>query len=88
MFQLNGKIAVVTGGGSGIGKAVALLFARQGAEVNVIDLNEEACIATINEIKINNGLSNVHSRDPNLKYSNILDKLYTRQVTFTINIQE
>ena len=40
------------------------------------------------EIKINNGLSNVHSRDPNLKYSNILDKLYTRQVTFTINIQE
>lgn len=55
MFQLNGKIAVVTGGGSGIGKAVALLFAKQGAEVNVIDLNEEACNATINEIRTNNG---------------------------------
>lgn len=40
------------------------------------------------EIKINNGLTNIHSRDPDLKYSNILDKLYTRQLTFTINIQE
>ena len=32
MFQLNGKIAAVTGSGSGIGKAIALLFAHQGRE--------------------------------------------------------
>ena len=32
MFQLNGKIAVVTGSGSGIGKAVALGFAKQDAD--------------------------------------------------------
>ena len=37
MFQLNGKIAVVTGSGSGIGKAVAMVFAKQGAEVHLID---------------------------------------------------
>jgi 2-keto-3-deoxy-L-fuconate dehydrogenase len=55
MFQLNGKIAVVTGGGSGIGKAVALLFAKQGAEVHVIDLNDEACNSTVAEIQKNNG---------------------------------
>ena len=55
MFQLNKKIAVVTGGGSGIGKAVALLFAKQSAEVHVMDLNEEACNATVQEIKGNNG---------------------------------
>lgn len=55
MFQLNNKIAVVTGGGSGIGKAVALLFAMQGAEVHVVDLNEEACNATVAEIKNSNG---------------------------------
>lgn len=55
MFELKEKIAVVTGGGSGIGKAVAILFARQGAQVNVIDLNEEACNATVAEIKKNNG---------------------------------
>jgi len=54
MFQLNGKIAVVTGGGSGIGKAVAVLFAKQGAEVNVIDLNEEACNTTVTEIEKDN----------------------------------
>jgi 2-keto-3-deoxy-L-fuconate dehydrogenase len=55
MFQLNEKIAVITGGGSGIGKAIALLFAKQGAEVNVIDLNEDACNATVDEIKSNSG---------------------------------
>ncbi len=51
MFELNKKIAVVTGGGSGIGKAVALLFAKQGAEVHVLDLNETAGKATVNEIQ-------------------------------------
>lgn len=50
MFQLNGKIAVVTGAGSGIGKAVALVFAKQGATVHAVDLNEEACKATVAEI--------------------------------------
>ena len=55
MFQLNEKIAVITGGGSGIGKATALLFAKQGAEVHVMDLNEEACNTTVRAIQENNG---------------------------------
>ena len=55
MFNLKGKIAVVTGSGSGIGKAVALLFAKQGAQVCVLDLNEEACNATVTEIKNTGG---------------------------------
>jgi 2-keto-3-deoxy-L-fuconate dehydrogenase len=55
MFQLNEKIAVVTGSGSGIGKAAALLFAKQGAEVHVMDLNEEACNTTVREIEENSG---------------------------------
>ncbi len=55
MFGLKGKIAVVTGSGSGIGKAVALLFAKQGARVCVLDLNEEACSATVTEIKNDGG---------------------------------
>lgn len=50
MFRFNGKKVVVTGGGSGIGKATALLFAKQGAEVHVVDLNEDAARATVNEI--------------------------------------
>jgi len=55
MFQLKGKIALITGSGSGIGKAIALLFARQGAEVHLVDLNEEALNTTAGEIKKENG---------------------------------
>jgi 2-keto-3-deoxy-L-fuconate dehydrogenase len=41
-FNLTGKIAVVTGGGSGIGLAIAQLFAQQGAEVFILELNKSA----------------------------------------------
>jgi 2-keto-3-deoxy-L-fuconate dehydrogenase len=63
MFQLNKKIAVVTGGGSGIGKAVSLLFAKQGAEVHVLDLRESSCNATIEEIHQANAKAFMHVCD-------------------------
>ncbi|ANH81135.1 short-chain dehydrogenase [Niabella ginsenosidivorans] len=50
MFQLTGKTAVVTGAGSGIGRGVALLFAKAGAQVIVADLNREAGQQTVEEI--------------------------------------
>jgi 2-hydroxycyclohexanecarboxyl-CoA dehydrogenase len=46
-MSLEGKTAVVTGGGSGIGQACALQLARDGAKVAVWDLNEEATHATV-----------------------------------------
>jgi 2-keto-3-deoxy-L-fuconate dehydrogenase len=55
MFRLDDKIAVITGSGSGIGKAVALLFARQGATVHLVDLNKEAVNSTAKEIENANG---------------------------------
>lgn len=46
MFTLSGKVAVVTGGGSGIGRAIATLFAGQGAHVVVLDVDGQAAKET------------------------------------------
>ena len=48
-MRLDGKIALVTGGASGIAKATALEFARQGATVIVADVNQEGGAAVVAE---------------------------------------
>jgi len=50
-MKLMDRIAVVTGAGSGIGRATALMFAREGARVAVVDLEEVAAKATAEEIE-------------------------------------
>ena len=51
MFGLTNKNAVVTGAGSGIGKAVALVLARQGAHVTIVDINEAEAVEVVKEIE-------------------------------------
>lgn len=51
MFSLSNKTALVTGGGSGIGRAISTLFAKQGASVYILDLDEKGAAQTVEEIK-------------------------------------
>lgn len=60
MFSLKNKKAVITGGGSGIGKAISILLAAQGAEVHIIELTDEAARNTMDEIKSNSGKAFSH----------------------------
>ena len=49
-MRLAGKTAIITGSRRGIGKAIALAFAREGANVTICDINEEDCRAAAAEI--------------------------------------
>lgn len=51
MGKLEKRIAVVTGGASGLGRAIALLFADEGADIAVLDLKAEAAEAVAEEIR-------------------------------------
>ena len=55
MTRLAGKVAIVTGGGSGIGRAVALAFAREGARVTVTGRRQEKLAETLAEIRAHDG---------------------------------
>jgi 2-keto-3-deoxy-L-fuconate dehydrogenase len=57
VFNLTGKVAVVTGGGSGIGRAIALTFARQGADMIVLDVDLEAARDTATAISAAGGIA-------------------------------
>jgi 3-hydroxybutyrate dehydrogenase len=54
-MRLKDKSAIITGAASGIGKDIALVFAREGAKVAIADLNKDAAEATANEIRAGGG---------------------------------
>jgi 2-keto-3-deoxy-L-fuconate dehydrogenase len=80
MFSLKNKHAIITGGGSGIGKAVCLLFAKQGAFVYVVDINETGANETVVHIKNEGGnaetyLCDVSNQQQTVEIFNTIGKI-------------
>jgi len=63
MNRFDGKVVLVTGAGSGIGKACAIRIAREGGAVFCVDLNAESVKATVDEIETQGGLATAHGCD-------------------------
>src|SRR6266853_3840464 len=56
-MKLPNKSGIITGAASGIGKTIAIIFAREGAKVAIADLNQDAADATANEIVAGGGIA-------------------------------
>ena len=63
MFSLANKTVIITGAGSGIGQGIAVLFAKQGAHVEVFDLKQESAQETVDQIKAAGGSANATACD-------------------------
>jgi NAD(P)-dependent dehydrogenase (short-subunit alcohol dehydrogenase family) len=53
--RLEGKVAIITGAASGIGRATALLFSQEGAKLALADVNEDALKETVEQVKAGGG---------------------------------
>lgn len=63
MNRLKEKVAIVTGAANGIGKAIAQLFAKEGASVLLVDLEQDAGVAAIAEIRAAGGTAEFYRAD-------------------------
>lgn len=63
MFSLLNKTSVITGASKGIGKNIAELFAKQGSDVHILDMDQEAGEETLKKIRNNGGEAWFHKVD-------------------------
>ena len=87
-FRLDGKVAVVTGGGSGIGRAIAKRFAASGAAIRILDLNLKDAEETVHNIAENGGQAAAFACDvtDQAKVTEVFSQIFARaKVTILVN---
>src|SRR5687767_2053065 len=77
MFNLHRKIVAITGGGSGIGKAIAEMFASQGANVNILELNASSGDEVVKQIISKGGIAKSYA-------CNVADQVNVKEVLSSI----
>jgi len=82
MFSLKNKTAIITGGGSGIGKAICLLFAKQGANICLLDIDEKGSLDTTEQINRENGKAEFFACavDSESSVQNTIHKIVSKQI--------
>lgn len=79
MFRLDGKVAIVTGGASGIGLATGRLFAKQGAKVLLVDLREDdlrKALVSVGSDSVHYAIADVSRADQTERYVQTAIDLY------------
>ena len=79
-MKLKDKIAIITGGGSGIGEATALEFVKEGAKVAICDINEETAKATAEKCRALGGEAEAYQLDVSSKTNvdNVINNIVTK----------
>jgi 2-keto-3-deoxy-L-fuconate dehydrogenase len=85
MFELNGKVALVTGGASGIGLAISRTFAKQGAFVHILELNIDLARQVVADIISEGGKAQAHALDIS-KQADVITLIDTIAAEHNINI--